>query len=180
MVILTIGIGWKLGNLERLATLRSVLRSVVIASALLVAVLAGGCGGSAATKADFRQDVLKARNDADAGLEQIVYATSVDDLLERMRTAAVEVRRASTDVRAAGAPKELEDERQRLADSLLALSDEIAGTVATLESFPDQAGKTSALNFEQWNAVQADLADLRKQGVKVPALERHKPELQRQ
>lgn len=156
------------------------LRPVVIASALTIAVFAAGCGGSSATKADFRQDVLDARNKADAGLAQIVDATSAEDLLARMRIGAVEVRGAATDVREAGAPKELEDERERLADRLLALSDEIAATVATLESFPDQAQNTGALNFAQWDAVQAELTSLRKQGVKVPPLERHQPQPQRQ
>jgi hypothetical protein len=157
-----------------------VLRPVAIASALLVAVLAAGCGGSNATKEDFRQDVLAARNDTDAGLAQIVQATSVEDLLDRMRIAASEVRRAATDVSEAGAPKELEDERDALATRLRALSDEIIGTVETLESFPDQAAITSALNFEQWIAVQAELTKLRKLGVNVPPLARHKPEIQRQ
>ena len=98
----------------------------------------------------------------------------------RMRIAAVEVRGAATDVREAGAPAELEEAREQLADRLLALSEEIAATVATLESFPDQLQKTSALNFIEWNAVQAELRDLRRQGVSVPLLERHQPELKRQ
>ena len=152
------------------------LRPLVIASALL---LAAGCGGSA-TKEDFREDVLAARNDTDAGLAQVVQAASLDDLLARMRIAATEVRGASTDVREADAPEELEDERDALADRLLALSEEIAATVATLESFPEQAAQTSALNFEQWNAVQSELTKLREQGVNVPPLGRHKPEPQRQ
>ena len=156
------------------------LRPLAIASAFLFAVLAAGCGGSGATKEDFRQDVLAARNDADTGLAQIVQASSAADLLARMRIAAVEVRGASTDVREAGAPKELQDERAALADRLLALSNEIVSTVETLQSFPDQAANTSALNFEQWNAVQRALTNLRKQGVDVPPLERHKPEPQRQ
>lgn len=156
------------------------LRPLALASTILVFLLAAGCGGSSATKADFRQDVLNARNKADAGLEQIVNATSVEDLLARMRIGAVEVRGAATDVREAGAPKELEDERQRLADRLRALSDEIAATVATLESFPGQAENTGALNFVQWDAVQAELKSLRKQGVNVPPLERHAPKPQRQ
>jgi hypothetical protein len=83
-------------------------------------------------------------------------------------------------VRQSEAPGELEEERDRLADDLLALSDEIIGTVETLESFPDQANATRALNFEQWNSVQASLAALRREGVDVPALGRHAPELQRQ
>ena len=75
---------------------------------------------------------------------------------------------------------ELEQERDQLADNLLALSDEIVATVETFESFPDQAEATRALNFENWNAVQASLAALRREGVEVPPLGRHAPELQRQ
>ena len=156
------------------------LRPLVIASLLLILVLTAGCGGSGATKEDFRRDVLAARNDTDAGLAQIVQARSAEDLLARMRIAAVEVRGASTDVREAGAPKELQDERDALADRLLALSDEIVGTVETLQAFPDQAASTRALNFEQWNAVQRELMKLRRLGVNVPPLEPHKPEPQRQ
>ena len=156
------------------------LRPLAIASALLLAVVAAGCGGDSATKDDFRQDVLTARNDTDAGLEQIVSATSLEDLLARMRVAAVEVRRAATDVRKADAPEELVGERDALAARLLALSDEIISTVETLEAFPEQAASASAFNFEQWNAVQDELTKLRNQGVKVPPLERHKPEPQRQ
>ena len=156
------------------------LRPLAIASVFLVTTLAAGCGGSDATKEDLRQDVLVARNDTDAGLAQIVQASSVEDLLERMRIAASEVRGAATDVREADAPEELEDERDALAARLLALSDEIVGTVETLEAFPQQAAQTSAFNFEQWNAVQAALTKLRTQGVNVPPLGRHKPEPQRQ
>jgi len=152
-----------------------VLRPLAIASTLVVAVLAAGCGDDDATKEDFRRDVLAARNDTDAGLAQIVQATSVEDLLARMRVAASEVRGAATDVREADAPEELEDERGALAARLLALSDEIVKTVETLELFPDQAAITRALNFEQWNAVQAELAKLGKLGVKVPPLGRHQP-----
>ena len=150
----------------------------------LVAIALSGlflaaCGGSA-SREDFQQDVVAARNDADAGLRQVVQATSADDLVKRMRVAAVEVRQAATDVREADAPGELEDERDQLADDLVALSDEIVGLVETFESFPEQAQATRALNFVQWTAVQASLAALRREGIDVPALGRHAPELQRQ
>ena len=155
------------------------LRPLAIASVFVLALLAG-CGGSNATKEDFRQDVLTARNQTDAGLAQIVNARSVDDLLERMRIAASEVRSAAHDLEEAGAPKELQDERDALAARLLALSNEIAATVETLETFPTQAAATKALSFEEWNKVQAELKKLRALGVDVRPLERHKPELQRQ
>ena len=141
------------------------------------AALAGGCGGGA-SKAEFTADVVAARNDADAGLAQVVNATSPEDLIARMRIAAVEVRGAATDVREADAPDDLEDERNRLADDLQALSDEIVATVETFEAIPEQAAATRALNFEQWNRVQASLAALRSEGVQVPLLGRHKPAAQ--
>jgi hypothetical protein len=153
-------------------------RPISIAIALLSALLLAGCGGGASKDA-FAQDVIAARNDADAGLAQIVNAESWDDLLARMKVAAVELRGAASDVRTADAPDDLKDERDLLAQRLLALSDEIISTVETFESLP-QAQATSALSFEQWNKVQASLASLRREGIDVPALERHKPELQRQ
>lgn len=147
---------------------------------LLFAVLAlAGCGGGT-SKEDFTTDVVAARNEADAGLAQIVQATSLEDLLARMKIAAVEVRGAASDVREAKAPSDLKDERDLLADRLRALSDEIISTVETLEAFPGQAQATRALNFEQWNNVQASLASLRREGVDVPALGRHKPQPQSQ
>lgn len=157
------------------------LRSVSSISTLVCALaLLAGCGGSGASKEDFARDVVAARNDADAGLAQIVQATSWDDLLARMKIAAVELRSAASDVRTADAPSDLEDERDLLAERLLALSDEVISTVETFEAFPDQSQATRALNFEQWDSVQASLASLRREGIDVPALERHKPELQRQ
>jgi hypothetical protein len=159
--------------------LRHVAVTLTLVPTLLIALLVGGCGGSEASKEDFGSAMVTARNDTDAGLAQIVLADSWEDLLERMKVAAVEVRGAATDVRTADAPEELEDERDLLAERLIALSDEIISTVETFESFPE-AQSTSALNFEQWNTVQASLASLRREGIKVKALERHKPEIQRQ
>lgn len=156
------------------------LRPVSLILTLVSALLLAGCGGGDASKEDFAQDMVAARDEADAGLAQIVQATSFEDLVERLKIAAVEVRAAAGDARRAEAPEGLSDKRDLLADRLLALSDEIISTAETLEAFPDQAQSTRALNFEQWNAVQASLAALRREGIDVPALERHKPEPQRQ
>ena len=155
--------------------------SRMLAGATILALLLAGCGGgNDASKAEFTTAMVSARNEADSGLEQIVYATSWQDLMARMKVAAVNVRRAAGDVRKADAPSGLGDERDLLATRLIALSDEIISTVETFEAFPTQAQATRALNFEQWNTVQASLASLRREGIKVRALERHKPELQRQ
>jgi hypothetical protein len=144
----------------------------------LTLLVAAGCGGDGASKQEFGAAMVAARDDTDAGLAQIVEAQSWEDLLERMKVAAVEVRGAAADVRKAEAPEELEDERDLLAQRLIALSDEIISTVETFESFPEQS--PSALNFEQWDSVQASLASLRREGIDVEALGRHKPQPQRQ
>jgi len=181
MVILTCVIDRKLERLNTSGYYGRVLRPVSFILALLSAVLLAGCGGgSDASKEDFAGAMVSARNDADAGLAQIVQASSWEELMARMKVAAVQVRGAAGDVRKTDAPSGLEDERDLLADRLIALSDEIISTVETFEAFPDQAQATRALNFEQWNTVQASLASLRREGIKVRALERHKPELQRQ
>lgn len=151
------------------------LRPLVIACLIALSLLAAGCGGDDATNAEFQADIVAARDEADAELAQIVEATSIEDLYARMRTAAVGVRRAAGMVREADTPKEFRDERDDLAARLIALSDEIVGTVETLEAFPEQAAQTKALSFTQWNAVQSELKSLREQGIKVPPLERHVP-----
>jgi len=180
MVILTCVIDRKLGSLKSSGYYDRVLRPVMIVLALVAALLLAGCGGDDASKEEFATAMVSARNDADAGLAQIVEASSWDDLMARMKVAAVDVRGAASEVRTADAPSGLEDERDLLAERLVALSDEIISTVETFEAFPNQAQATRALNFEQWNTVQASLASLRREGIKVRALERHKPELQRQ
>ena len=144
-----------------------VLRPVSIVFALVAVLLLAGCGGSEPSKQEFATAIVSARNDADAGLAQIVEASSLEDLMARMKVAAVDVRGAAGDVRKADAPSGLKDERDLLADRLIALSDEIISTVETFEAFPTQAAGDARLNFEQWNTVQASLASLRREGIKV-------------
>ncbi len=157
------------------------LRPVSIFLTLVAVLLLAGCGGgNDASKAEFTTAMVSARNEADAGLAQIVYASSWDDLMARMKVAAVDVRGAAGRRPQGGRAERPEGRARPPGHRLIALSDEIISTVETFEAFPQQAQATRALNFEQWNTVQASLASLRREGIKVRALERHKPELQRQ
>ena len=102
----------------------------------------------------------------------------VEDLLARMRIAADEVRGARpTCVRRA--PKELQDEREALADRLIALSDEIVDR-GDARSFPTRAAARARSTSRSGTPSRPQLTKPAKQGVNVPPLERHKPELQRQ
>jgi hypothetical protein len=135
-------------------------------------LLVAACGGEASEE-EFQADMVDARNRVDDALEQVTNATSVQDLLARLRIAAAEVRSASTDVSEADAPDELQDEERALATTLRAFSDEIAATVATLEELEGAAAETRGLDFDGWVATQKRLEELRKAGIDVPNLQRH-------
>lgn len=135
-------------------------------------LLVAACGGEASEE-EFQADMVDARNRVDDALEQVTNATSVQDLLARLRIAAAEVRSAATDVSEADAPDELQDEERALATTLRAFSDEIAATVATLEELEGAAAETRGLDFDGWIATQKRLEELRKAGIDVPNLQRH-------
>jgi hypothetical protein len=118
-------------------------------------------------------DMIAARDRVDDALRQVTNASSVDDLLARLRIAAAEVRSASTDVAEANAPDDLQDEERAFATTLRTFSDEISSTVDTLEALKGAAAATRGLDFNGWNATQKRLAELRKAGIQVPNLERH-------
>lgn len=142
-------------------------------AALALALLASGCGGGGASKEEFQVEIVAARDRVDSGLEQVTNASSVDDLLARLRIAAAELRSAATDVAEADAPDDLEDERRKLENTLRAFSQELVATVTTLETLEGAAAETKGLDFANWTKTQKVLAELRKAGVQVRDLERH-------
>jgi hypothetical protein len=145
------------------------LRILAVAGA---ALLLAGCGGDASPE-EFEAEVVQARNRVDDALEQVTHATSVDDLLARLRIAAAEVRSAAQDVQEADAPDDLQDEERALATTLRSFSEEISATVATLEELEGAAAETQGLDFDGWVETQKRLEALRKAGIQVPNLERH-------
>jgi hypothetical protein len=148
------------------------LRTLAVAATLVLALLAGGCGGGA-SKEEFQADMVAARDRVDDALEQVTHASSVEDLFARMRIAAAEIRSSATDVAEADAPDGLDDEERELANTLRDFSAEITSTVNTLEELEGAAAETRGLDFRGWTETQTRLAALRKAGIQVPALERH-------
>jgi hypothetical protein len=141
--------------------------------AVAALTLLAGCGGGGASKEDFQAEMVSARNRVDAALEQVTNASSVEDLLARLRIAAAEVRSTAQDVNDADAPDGLGDEKRLFETTLRTFSEEIVSTVTTLETLEGAAAETRGLDFNGWNAVQKRLAAFRQQGIRVPPLERH-------
>lgn len=148
------------------------MRRALVLLGSLAALALAGCGGEA-SKEEFESDMVAARDRVDDALEQVTNATSIDDLLARLRIAAAEVRSAATDVSEADAPDDLKDEERALAATLLEFSSEINATVQTLEELEGAAAETRGLDFDGWVETQKRLEALRKAGVRVPNLERH-------
>ena len=69
----------------------------------LVLVLLAGCGGGA-SKEEFQQAVVDARDRVDAGMAQVVQAGDFEELLNRLEIAADESSKAAKDLGEADAP----------------------------------------------------------------------------
>jgi hypothetical protein len=140
---------------------------------LAVLALLAGCGGGGASKEDFQQDVVDARDRVDAGLAQVTEAGDFDELLSRLEIAADESSKAASDLGEADAPSELQEDKRELQDAMRALAEEILGTVEAFDSLGPTAPITRGINFAAWNTVQTELADLRQAGIAVEPLGRH-------
>ena len=83
--------------------------------------------------------------------------------------------RAADDLADAGAPAAHEQTNKRLVAALHELSTDLEGTAAQMQQpgFTDLLQGTRGLSFDSWTKVNALLADLRDDGIAVPALERH-------
>ena len=156
-----------------MATITTVRRSLT--SLLAGLALVAGCGGSA-SKEEFQVAVVDARDRVDAGMAQVVRAGDFDELLSRLEIAAGESSKAAKDLGEADAPSALDEDKQELQVAIRALAEEMLGTVEAFDSLGPTAPITRGLSFEAWNDVQAELADLRDEGIAVPPLGRHSAE----
>jgi hypothetical protein len=153
-----------------MATITPVSRLLILVIVTLLFLVA--CGGGASEE-EFQQDVVDARDRVDAGLAQVTTAGDFEELLDRLEIAAVETRKAATDLGNADSPGSLRDEKRELTEALRTLSLEIVGTVETFDTLGPNVPITRGINFEAWDVVQGELADLRDAGINVRPLGRH-------
>ncbi len=157
------------------------LRRFIAPAAMLVALaalaaLAGAAGCGGASEEDFERSVVQARDRVDSSMEHITANPSGrEELLSRMERASLEIDKAAEELDRTRAPGKFRDESEQLVGALRQLAVDLSATAEQIRdpAFEDYLSGTQGLSFESWDEVNAVLGKLRRQGVDVPALERH-------
>jgi hypothetical protein len=141
-----------------------------------VFVLAG-CGSSdALSKQEYAEAVVAARDRVDFALAQITVGSGdVEDLIERMETAADRIDEAADDFDSGGSADGFADETEELVDAFHQLAAGLAGTAhdASVEGMEDLLSGTNALQFPGWTKANRVLASLDEQGITVEPIGSH-------
>jgi hypothetical protein len=147
--------------------------AALVGAVVLGKALAGG--NEPTTAAEYQAKVVLARDRIDFALERIGKSQSPEELVSRIEEASVIVRGAEEELADADPPSRLTSEAEKLVRTMGALSDELAGTAATLEdpTFEGVFRGLNSLSFQQWVALNAVLAELRSKGIQVEQLARH-------
>ena len=153
-----------------------VLAAVAVAAAVAIGAVALTIGGGedSASSEDYELTVVNTRDRTDFALGQLSRAQSLKELLERMDEAAAAVDSAAGDLEGAGVPDGFDDETERLVEQLRMLAADVQGTAdqARVPGFEEFLLGAAGLDFESWDKINAILAELRKQGIKVQPLAR--------
>lgn len=144
--------------------------------ALASAILASGCGGSNPPSVeDYTATVVKTRDRVDFALARMTQAHSLEELLNRMDEASVEIDAAADDLNEHRAAKNLDDENAKLVLALHGLANDVGTTADQFRdpAFSQGIGGLGGFSFETWTKTNKILADLRSQGISVEPLARH-------
>ena len=151
--------------------------AAVAVTAVVVGVVGFALGGSdqPSSSAEYEAVVVQTRDRVDFVLGRLSTAQSLEELLTRMDEAAKTIHAAAGDLDEVTPPKALEDEHGRLVSQLETLSVDIQGTAnqAREPGFETLLLGAAGLNFPSWDAINAILGELQKQGIDVQKLSRH-------
>lgn len=158
---------------------RTAIGAVVVAVAVVVVVGLSLAGGESASSAEeYRAAVVKSRDRIDFALGRLPKAQSPEELVNRIDEASVIVDASAQELDDVVPPSELGAMNDKLVRTLRAFSSELAGTAGTLSdpSFAGTLAGLTSLSFKEWDTVNSLLADLRKNGIQVEPLSRHRVE----
>ena len=155
------------------------LVAAVAAAVAIVVVVAGmalgGGDDGPATKESYQAAVVSARDRTDYVFGRFSKAQSPEELLERMDEAAAAIDDAAGELDDQPVPAGFEDETEKLVGHMESFSVDIQGTAdqARVPGFEELIFAPGGLDFPSWDKMNEVFADLREQGIAVPALERH-------
>jgi hypothetical protein len=140
-------------------------------------LVVAGCGGSsAASKQEYAESVVAARDRVDFALAQITVGSGdVEDLIERMETAADRIDEAADDFDSGGSAEGFADETEELVDAYHQLAAGLDGTAhdASVDGMEALLTGTNALQFPGWIKANRVLASLDGQGISVEPIGSH-------
>ena len=156
------------------------VRTLVVGAAAALAAGAfvlAGCGGTKViSKQEYTDSVVAARDRVDFALAQITVGSGdLEDLIERMETAADRIDDAADDFDSSGSADGFDDETEQLVDAFHQLAAGLAGTAhdASVEGMEDLLTGTNALQFPGWTKANRVLASLDEQGIAVEPIDSH-------
>ena len=136
-----------------------------------------GCGGSSVpSEQEYTESVVSARDRVDFALAQITVGSGdVEDLIERMETAAGQIDEAADDFDSGGSADGFDDETEELVDAYHQLAAGLDGTAhdASVEGMEALLTGTNALQFPGWTKANRVLASLDEQGIAVEPIGSH-------
>ena len=119
--------------------------------------------------------MVVARDRTDYVFSRFSKAQSEEELLERMDEAAAAIDDAAAELADQPVPAGFEDETEELVVHMESFSTDIQATAdqARVPGYGQIIFGGAGLDFPSWDKINEVLADLREQGIAVPALERH-------
>lgn len=159
----------------------AILVGVAVVAAFVVAVAIRAFNGpGTATKAEYQATIVNARNRVDYAYGRISTPAETDQPLqervaERLDEASASIASTANDLDNAAVAPGFEDLNTQLVDKLREFSDALSNTAAQFRdpSFEGALSGLNSLGFTQWDDVNAILAKMNEQGLKVQALQRH-------
>jgi len=145
-----------------------------IAAVAVVGIVLGG-GEASASRAEYQDTVVVARNRVELALAKIAKVQSLAQLLASLDDASVAADTSAAELGEAGVADGFGDENDTLVTALSALAFELSGTAETMRdpNFAAALPKLNSLSFPQWEVVNSVLTDLEEQGIEVEPLARH-------
>ena len=148
---------------------------LALCASLILTLASVGCGGGndVATRAEFQEEVVGARDRVDFALARVPKAESLDEYIDRLEEAAVVVDDAASTLAEITPPPAFEPEATELENAFRQLAVDYDSTADQLRQTPELLTGSAGFSFDSWDQANLALAGLAGKGLKVSVLQPH-------